>query len=273
MARYDDAVLEEAADTTAKQLADGWFTWENTQRALRAFISTSKEHWPKHHDVDSCVPKQWKRSTQTKELENFGLISSMLSPFCDDLSEFDNQGCKSPTPIEELNCDRYLPAYADAIFQDLDLDGPKYSAVDADIVKQFNELISCLRPHSELLRDLSTFDLRFDRGDAPLICSHSCKKSPAEVRAIKTEIQWMLKRQIALPSHSELVVPCIEVRKPPEKGQLQSPKFVVDYRRLNSVTQRDRYPTPSISSVLDAVSQGKLFAKCNLVSGYRQIPI
>ena len=163
MARYDDAVLEEAADTTAKQLADGWFTWENTQQAPCAFISTSKEHWPKHYDLDSCVRKQWTRSTQTKELEHFGLSSSMLSPFCDDLSEFDSQGCKSP-PIEELNCDRYLPAYADAIFQDLDVDGPKYSAVDADIFKQFNELIffnillhfSSLGTHSELLRDLST---------------------------------------------------------------------------------------------------------------------
>ena len=83
----------------------------------------------------------------------------------------------------------------------------------------------------------------------------------------------MLKLQIALPSQSELGSPCILIRKPPEKGQLQSPKFVLVYRRLNSVTQRDRYPIPSISSVLDAVSQGKLFAKCNLVSGYRQIAI
>ena len=161
MARYDDAVIEGAADTTAKQLADGWFTWANTHQpplssALRR--NTGQEHY----DLDSCVPKQWKRSTQMKELENFGLSSSMLSPFCDDLSEFDSQGCKSP-PIEELNCDRYLPAYADAIFQDLDLDGPKYSAVDAILLSNstnlsFNILLhfSCLRTQSEMLRDLSS---------------------------------------------------------------------------------------------------------------------
>lgn len=83
----------------------------------------------------------------------------------------------------------------------------------------------------------------------------------------------MLKLQIALPRQSGLGSPCILVRKPPEKGQLQTPKFVVDYRRLNSVTQRDRCPIPSISSVLDSVSQGKVFAKCNLVSGYWQISI
>ena len=32
MARYDDAILEEAADTTARQLAEEWFTWANTQQ-------------------------------------------------------------------------------------------------------------------------------------------------------------------------------------------------------------------------------------------------
>ena len=31
MTKDDDAILEEAADTTARQLADGWFTWANTQ--------------------------------------------------------------------------------------------------------------------------------------------------------------------------------------------------------------------------------------------------
>ena len=83
----------------------------------------------------------------------------------------------------------------------------------------------------------------------------------------------MLKLKIVQPSQSEWGSPCILVRKPPKKGQLQPPRFVVDYRRLNSVTQGDGHPIPSISSVLDAVSQGKVFAKCDLVSGYWQIPI
>ena len=32
MTKDDDAILEEAADTTAKQLADGWLTWANTRQ-------------------------------------------------------------------------------------------------------------------------------------------------------------------------------------------------------------------------------------------------
>ena len=83
----------------------------------------------------------------------------------------------------------------------------------------------------------------------------------------------MLKLKIIQPSQSESGSPCILVRKHPEKGKLQPPRFVVDYRRLDSVTQGDGYPLPSISSILDAVRQGKVFAKCDLVSGYWQISI
>ena len=209
-------------------------------------------------------------------MENSGLSSSMLYPFCDDLPEFDSEGPEFP-PVEELSIDPYSPAYTDGIFQALDLDGPVYSNVDADIMKRFKELI-CQYPTAFLLpgsplRAVKGFEHRIDTGDAPPIYSHPYKKSPAELRAIKTEIERMLKLKIVRPSQSEWGSPCILVRKPPEKGQLQPPRFVVDYRRLNSVTQGDGYPIPSISSVLDAVSQGKVFAKCDLVSGYWQIPI
>ena len=67
--------------------------------------------------------------------------------------------------------------------------------------------------------------------------------------------------------------PCILVRKPPQKGKQHPPRFVVDNRRLNSVTQGDGHTLPSILSVLDVVSQGIVFAKCALVSGHWQISI
>ena len=61
------------------------------------------------------------------------------------------------------------------------------------------------------------------------------------------------------------------VRKPLEKGLPQPPRFVVDYRGLNTVTAGDGYPIPSVSNVLDALSGGKKFAKLDLASGYWQV--
>ena len=275
MSKDDDAILEEAADATAKQLADGWLTWANAQQP--AFSSQPPKNTKQEHcDSDSCAPKQWQLSVQTKEMEDSGLNSSILSPFCDAFPEFDCQGPEFP-PAEELTCDPYSPAYTDAIFHALELDSLAYSTVDEDIMKRFKELI-CQYPTAfslpgSPLGAVKGFEHRIDTMDAPPIYTHPYKKSPAELRAIKTEIERMLKLKIIQPSQSEWGSPCILVRKPLEKGKLQPPRFVVDYRRLNSVTQGDGYPIQSISSVLDAVSQGKVFAKCDLVSGYWQIPI
>ena len=59
----------------------------------------------------------------------------------------------------------------------------------------------------------------------------------------------MLKLRIIQPSTSEWASPCILVRKPPIKGVPQTPRFVVDYRNLNSVTVGDGYPIPSVDNI------------------------
>lgn len=57
MSKDDDAILEEAADTTAKQLADGWLTWANTQQPTSS-SQPPRNTKQKHCDFDSCAPKQ-----------------------------------------------------------------------------------------------------------------------------------------------------------------------------------------------------------------------
>ena len=65
--------------------------------------------------------------------------------------------------------------------------------------------------------------------------------------------------------------PVILVRKPPENGKPIPPRFVVDYRQLNSVTLTDGYPVPSVSYILDAISEGKFYSRLNLARGYWQV--
>ena len=85
---------------------------------------------------------------------------------------------------------------------------------------------------------------------------------------MKNELQRMLRMKIIQPSKSEWGAPCILVRKPLENGFPQPPRFVVDYRGLTSVTRSDGYAIPSIASVLDSISLGKVFGHCDLASGY-----
>ena len=107
--------------------------------------------------------------------------------------------------------------------------------------------------------------------DSPPVYQLPYRKSPAELSAIKNELQRMLSLNIIKPSHSPYGSLCILVCKPLEKSKAQPPWFVMDYRRLNAITLGDGYPIPSVSNILDALSGGKLSAKLDLASGYWQV--
>lgn len=62
--------------------------------------------------------------------------------------------------------------------------------------------------------------------------------------------------------------PVLFVRKP--GGGL---RFYCDYRALNIITKRDRYPLPLISETLRSVSAAKWFTKLNVVSAFHKIRI
>ena len=50
-------------------------------------------------------------------------------------------------------------------------------------------------------------------------------------------------------------------------------RMCVDYRALNTRTVRDRYPLPSIQSILSTLGGSTVFSKIDLVSGFHQIRI
>ena len=57
------------------------------------------------------------------------------------------------------------------------------------------------------------------------------------------------------------------------KKKDDSMRFVIDYRRLNDVSNRDQYPMPNIKDLMDDLEGAKLFSCMDLPSAYWHVPM
>jgi hypothetical protein len=92
--------------------------------------------------------------------------------------------------------------------------------------------------------------------------------SPKELAELKMQLKELLDKRYIRPSSSPWGCPALFVKK-----KDQSLRLCVDYRPLNAVTIKNKYPLPSIDILFDQLSGAKVFSKINLRSGYHQIKI
>ena len=50
-------------------------------------------------------------------------------------------------------------------------------------------------------------------------------------------------------------------------------RMCIDYRELNRVTFKNKYPLPWINDLMDQVRGSKVFSKLDLASGYHQMRV
>jgi hypothetical protein len=91
---------------------------------------------------------------------------------------------------------------------------------------------------------------------------------PKELAELRTQLQELIEKGFIQPSSSPWGCPAIFVKKKDETLRL-----CVDYRPLNEVTIKNKYPLPRIDLLFDQLAGAKVFSKIDLRLGYHQIRI
>ena len=91
---------------------------------------------------------------------------------------------------------------------------------------------------------------------------------PVELETLKTYIETNLANGFIRPSKSPAGAPILFDRKP--DGSL---RLCVDYRGLNNITIKNRYPLPLIGESLDRLGRARRFTQLDLTNAYHRMRI
>jgi hypothetical protein len=111
------------------------------------------------------------------------------------------------------------------------------------------------------------FAIELQPGMTP-ISKRPCRMPPAELAELEKQLQELLDKGFICPSTSPWGCPALFVKKKDE-----SLRVCIDYRPLNAVTIKNKYPLPCIDVLFDQLVRAKVFSKIDLRSGYHQIKI
>jgi hypothetical protein len=115
-------------------------------------------------------------------------------------------------------------------------------------------------------RDIE-FIIELQPGTAP-ISKRPYHMPPNELPELKIQLQDLLDKGFIRPSASRWGCPALFIKK-----KDNSLSLCVDYRPLNAVTIKNKYPLPRIDILFNQLAGAKVFSKIDLRSGYHQIKI
>jgi len=115
-------------------------------------------------------------------------------------------------------------------------------------------------------RDIE-FSIDLVPGTSP-IAKRPYRMAASELAELKKQLEELQQSGFIRPSSSPWGAPVLFVKKKDE-----SMRMCVNYRALNEVTIKNKYPLPRIDDLFDQLKGAKYFSKIDLRSGYHQLKI
>ena len=137
---------------------------------------------------------------------------------------------------------------------------------DIPIVRDYPDVFPGDLPGLPLEREVE-FTIDLAPGTAP-ISKAPYRMAPLELKELKIQCQELLDKGFIRPSISPWGAPVLFVKK--NDGSM---RLCIDYRDLNKVTVRNKYPLPRIDDLFDQLQGACVFSKIDLQSGYHQLRV
>jgi len=101
---------------------------------------------------------------------------------------------------------------------------------------------------------------------AGLVSISPYRMAPAKLAEFKKQLEDLMEKQFIRPSVSPWGAPMLLVKK--KDG---SSRLFIDYRQLNKLTIKNKYPFPRIDDLINQLHGAVVFSKIDLRSSYHQI--
>nr|GEZ29808.1 retrovirus-related Pol polyprotein from transposon 17.6 [Tanacetum cinerariifolium] len=137
---------------------------------------------------------------------------------------------------------------------------------DIRVVQYFPEIflndLSGLPPVREI-----EFRIDLILGALPVVKS-PYRLAPSEMSELSNQLKELQEKGFIRPSHSPWGAPVLFVKKKDD-----AMRMCIDYRELNKLTVKNRYPLPRIDDLSDQLQGACYFSKIDLRSGYHQLRV
>ncbi|GJX95275.1 putative reverse transcriptase domain-containing protein [Tanacetum coccineum] len=180
------------------------------------------------------------------------------------------QGDRSKTHLNLISCiktKRYISRGCQVfVAQKMEKKSDEKQLEDIPVVREFPKVFPEDLPGLPPVHQVE-FQIDLIPGATP-VARAPYRLAPSEMQELSNQLQELADRGFIRPSTSPWGAPVLFVKK-----KDRSFRMCIDYRELNKLTVKNRYPLPRIDDLFDQLQGSSVYSKIDLRSGYHQLRV